>query len=82
MKKGNKSGSKAQHVFPIGNGWAIRRGDSIKPLLITDNKREAVAVAKERAKHYEHELIVYGKDGEITARTDYSKKTKSTGAKK
>lgn len=81
MRKSKKSESEIQYVFPIGKGWAIKRGDK-SILLITDNKREAVAVAKERAKHYEHELIVYGKDGEITARTDYSKKAKSISSKK
>jgi len=65
---------KIQYVIPVGNGWVVKASDSIKFLLITDNKREAVSVAKDIAKRNESDLIIYGKDGKITANNSYSKK--------
>ena len=74
MSKAKKTAKKIQYVIPIGNGWAVKASDSVKFLLITDSKREAVAIAKDIAKRNESDLIVYGKKGEITTNSSYSKK--------
>ena len=79
MKKLKKPEKKIGLVIPIGNGWAVKTSISGKLLLVSDNKREAVSIARDIAKWHESKLVIYGKDGNITT-TSYVGKRKA-GAK-
>jgi hypothetical protein len=69
--KGKKISKNIQYVIPVGNAWMVKSADSAKFTLITDNKREAVAVAKEIAKNSHSDLVIYGKNGQILTSNSY-----------
>jgi Uncharacterized protein conserved in bacteria (DUF2188) len=54
-----------QHVIPLGNGWVVKTGSSKTFTVITDNKREAVEIAKSIAKTKKSAVVVHGKFGAI-----------------
>lgn len=62
----------AEHVIPLGNGWVVKNSAAQKFTVITDNKREAITIAREIAKSKGHELIIHGKDGSIISRKSYA----------
>jgi pyruvate/2-oxoglutarate/acetoin dehydrogenase E1 component len=76
MRKAKKIVKKTQYVIPIGNAWMVKSEGSAKFTIITDNKREAVSFAKEIAKRYESDLIIYDKKGGIAESISYKKKGK------
>ena len=55
----------SQHVIPLGNGWVVKTGSSKTFTVITDNKKEAVEIAKSIAKTKKTDVIVHGKFGVI-----------------
>jgi len=65
---------KNQFVIPLGNGWAVKGEGNKEFTIFSDNKREAVAVAKDIAKRNESALIIYNKNGEIVKSENYSKR--------
>jgi adenine/guanine phosphoribosyltransferase-like PRPP-binding protein len=79
--KAKKTAKNIQYVIPIGNAWAVKSGDSAKFTVITTAKKEAIAFATQVAKHYESELIVYGKNGQILITNNYYKKSRKVTAK-
>ncbi len=54
-----------QHVIPLGNGWVVKTGSSKTFTVISDNKKEAVEIAKSIAKAKKSGVIVHGKFGVI-----------------
>ncbi|MBO9565970.1 MAG: DUF2188 domain-containing protein [Niastella sp.] len=72
-KKTSKSVSNsAEHVIPLGNGWVVKNSAAQKFTAITDNKRDAITIAREIAKSKGRELIIHGKDGNIISRKSYA----------
>ncbi len=69
--KGKKTSKNVQYVIPVGNAWMVKSANSTKFILISDNKKEAVAFAKEIAKNTHSELIIYGKNGQILTSSSY-----------
>ena len=63
------------HVLPLGNGWAVRTANSGKFIVITSTKSEAVTAGRTIAQTNHGSLIIHGKDGRITARNSYARKT-------
>jgi hypothetical protein len=59
-------------VLPIGNGWVVKNSAAAKFLIITDNKREAISIARKVAKLRHIELIVYNKNGTIQEKVNYA----------
>lgn len=56
--------SEWQIVNNWNNGWMVKNSASSKFTVITDNKREAITIAREIAKSKGRELIIHGKDGQ------------------
>ena len=54
-----------QHVIPLGNGWVVKTGNSKTFTVITDNKKEAVEIAKSIAKTKKSAVVVHGRFGAI-----------------
>jgi hypothetical protein len=78
MKKSKRTVKKVQYVIPVGNGWAVKTDINGKFIIITDNKREAVSVAKDMAKRTESDLVIYGKDGKVADSTSYAKSKRAS----
>jgi len=76
MKKAKKIVKRIEYVIPVGNGWAVKGSINGKYIIITDNKKEAVSVARDIAKRNESDLIIYGKDGSIISNNSYTSKRK------
>jgi hypothetical protein len=76
MKKSKKTVKKMAFVIPIGNGWAVKASINGKYIVITDNKKDAVSVARDIAKSNESDLIIYGKNGSIISTNSYTGKRK------
>jgi len=55
----------AQHVIPLGNGWVVKTDNSKTFTIITDNKKEAVEIAKSIAKTKKPAVVVHCKFGAI-----------------
>jgi hypothetical protein len=75
LKKARKKAvatSQIQYVLPIGNGWVVKNSAAAKFLIITDNKREAISIARKVAKLRHIELIVYNKNGTIQEKVNYA----------
>lgn len=54
-----------QHVVPLGNGWVVKTANAKTFTIITDNKREAVEIAKSIAKTKKSFIVIHGKFGII-----------------
>ncbi len=62
-----------QYVLPLGGtGWMVKNSKAAKFTLSTDSKSEAVSVARNLAKTRHHEMIIYGRDGNIEKRESYA----------
>jgi len=75
--KVKKTAKNIQYVIPVGNAWMVKSAKSAKFTLITDNKRDAVAFAKEIAKNTHSDLIIYGKNGQILTSSTYKAAAKA-----
>lgn len=68
-----KSGEKRiQYVMPVGNGWVVKSSYKAKFTVLSDNKREAITIARKIAKETRTELIVFARDGRITIQANYA----------
>ena len=74
MKKAKKAEKKAGYVIPLGRGWVVKTTISGKLFVVTDNKRDAVSIARGIAKRYASELIIYDKEGRVATTTSYAGK--------
>jgi len=62
---------KNQHVVPLGNGWAVKGEGNSKYTAITEKKADATTIARDIARNYRSEIIIYGKDGRIQDKDSY-----------
>ena len=60
-----------QHVVPVGDRWAVRKGGSDRATAIFDTQREAIARGREIAKNQGVELCVHRRDGTIRSKSSY-----------
>ena len=60
------------YVLPVGNGWVVKNSNARTFLVITDNKRQAITMARSIAKLKHTDLIVHGKDGSILVKESYA----------
>lgn len=73
VKKNTKKVSNGvEHVIPLGNGWVVKNSEATKFTVITDNKQEAITIARQIAKSKGSELVIHGKDGSILCRKSYA----------
>lgn len=63
----------SQHVVPSKDGWKVQKSDAQKASKIFENKKEAIAYAKNIAKNQERELFIHKKNGQITERNTYGR---------
>lgn len=63
--KAASSNGSVQHVVPLGNGWVVKTANSKTFTVITDNKKEAVEIARSIAKTKRSSIVVHGKFGVI-----------------
>ena len=74
-KKRNTTSSKAlksvMFVLPLGNGWVVKSEKASRFMVITDSKREAIAVARNVARTKKTRLVVYSKKGLIELKENY-----------
>jgi hypothetical protein len=68
----------AQHVIPLGNGWAVKSAGTTGFVMLTDKKSEAISAGRMLAKTKETELIIHSKDGAIRGTYSYRKIVKAT----
>ncbi len=72
-KKTTGSEEWAQYVVPLGGtGWLVKDSRAKKFTVITDNKREAVMIARSIAKRKGTALVVHARDGSVQERTSYA----------
>ncbi len=62
---------KGQHVVPNGNGWSVRSAGASRASGTYETQREAVDVARSRARQQGTELYIHGRDGRIRERDSY-----------
>ncbi len=63
----------AELVIPLGGtGWMVKNSAAKKFTAITDNKREAITIAREIAKSKGCDLIIHGRDGSVISRKSYA----------
>ncbi len=62
---------KGLHVTPNGGKWAVRSAGASRPSRVVETQREAIDIARERAKRDGTELYVHGRDGRIRERNSY-----------
>ena len=62
---------KNQHVVPHKKGWAVKPAGSNKPTNIVPTQREAINIARNRARRQESELLIHNKQGRIRERDSY-----------
>lgn len=63
---------KAQHVIPNGSKWSVRRSGAARATETYRTQSEAIARARDIAKHQGTELYIHGRDGRIRERNSYS----------
>jgi Uncharacterized protein conserved in bacteria (DUF2188) len=63
----------SQHVVPSGGKWTIRRAGAKKASGTFDTQREAIDVAKEKAKNQRTELYIHGQNGRIRERSSFAR---------
>lgn len=72
LKKKLISERNIQYVLPLGNGWVVKDSSASKFTVITDNRQEAVSMARIIAKIKKTRLVVYNKNGTIKEMTSYA----------
>lgn len=72
LKKKLISERNIQYVLPLGNGWVVKDSSASKFTVITDNRQEAVSMARIIAKRKKTRLVVYNKNGTIKEMTSYA----------
>jgi hypothetical protein len=61
-----------EYVIPLGgDGWVVKNSKSKTFTVITDNKREALTIARGIAKNKQRELVIYGRNGQIEKTESY-----------
>ena len=61
-----------QYVLPLGGtGWVVKNSSLKTFTVITDNKREAVTIARGLAKAQKVVLEVHGRNGQVEKRESY-----------
>lgn len=65
--------SKGLHVTPRGERWAVRSAGAGRASRVVDTQKEAIEIARERAKREGGEMYVHGRDGRIRERNTYGK---------
>jgi hypothetical protein len=61
-----------QQVIPLANGWVVKSADTKRFTIITDSRKEAVAVALSIAKTRKTDLVIYGKDGRVVEQRSFA----------
>lgn len=64
---------KGQHVVPKGDKWSVRSAGASRASGTYGTQEEAIAKAREIARHQQTELYVHGRDGRIRERSSYGK---------
>ncbi len=73
VEKVINNGSTIEYVLPLGgDGWMVKNSRSKTFTVITDNKREAVSIARGIAKTKQIQLEIYGRDGNIEKTESYA----------
>lgn len=65
--------AKGQHVFPHGNGWAVRRSGASRASGVFESQRDAIRHGRELAKSQATELYVHERNGRIKERISYGR---------
>ena len=61
-----------QHVVPNPNGgWSVRAAGSKRATVHTNNKQDAVNIARNISRNQHSELIIHGKNGQIQSRDSH-----------
>lgn len=68
-----KQQSVAYHVLPHDGRWAIRRQGAQRVSSTYKTQREAIGIARERARKQRGELVVHARDGSVRNRDSYGK---------
>lgn len=64
---------KGLHVTPRNGKWAVRAAGATRASKVVSTQKEAVEIAKERAKRDGGEVYVHGRNGRIRERSTYGK---------
>ncbi len=64
---------KGQHVVPNGGRWSVRSSGASRVSGTFDTQREAIDVARERARRQGTELYIHGRDGRIRERDSFGR---------
>ena len=64
---------KSIHVTPRNGKWAVRSAGKAKAGKGVSTQKEAIDIAKERAKRDGGEVYVHGRNGRIRERSTYGK---------
>ena len=65
--------TKGLHVVPKDGKWSVRTAGASRSSGTFGTQREAVAVARERAKQNGTEMYIHGEDGRIRDRSTFGK---------
>jgi hypothetical protein len=65
--------SKGQHVVPSGGKWRVVASGSSRASGVFGTQKEAVSVARDKARRTGSELYVHGEDGRIRERNSYGR---------
>ena len=63
---------KGIHVVPDGRGWAVRRAGASRASGLFETQKEAVRVARDKARSEAGELYIHGTDGRIRERSTFA----------
>jgi hypothetical protein len=61
-----------RYVLPLGNGWVVKDGNATNFTVITDSKREAIAIARSMARNEQALLVVHDKNGAVELQENYA----------
>lgn len=63
---------KSQHVVPNQNGgWNVKGEKNQRATVHTNNKKDAIKIARKISKNQNSELFIHGKDGKIQSRDSH-----------
>jgi hypothetical protein len=63
---------RGQHVVPIGGRWRVMTTGASRASKTYKTLEQALSDARERAKSTGAKLYIHGRDGRITARSDFN----------
>lgn len=66
-----RKGLCSQHIVPLNNGWAVKRGGATRATKVFNTQKRAILYGEKIAKNNRADLFIHKLDGRIKSRKSF-----------